>query len=165
MTELSTPIPLWLSLGPELVVVPLLVNEFYGLEDVPDDLDIELTRAALLNTFPSFAARFDAMATFSRMIRAVDEFDGKRFSTDTPVLLLSSTMAHPVFDSMVGTSATFWGVQTIPHTALRQVHACNHINIPYTEQTGREVVQFVLSVLELWDQILTDFINDLLHLK
>jgi hypothetical protein len=66
---------------------------------VPEDLDAPRVRRAMLELFPSYRSRFEAI---DKMQRIMESCELRAVPHDGPCLLLLSTEAHPVFDGLAG---------------------------------------------------------------
>ena len=66
---------------------------------VPEQLDAPRVRRAMLELFPSYRSRFEAI---DKMQRIMEGCELRATPHDGPCLLLLSTETHPVFDSLAG---------------------------------------------------------------
>ena len=66
---------------------------------MPEHLDAQRVRAAMLDLFPSYRSRFDAI---DKMQCIMEGCELKAEPHDGPCLLLLSTETHPVFDGLAG---------------------------------------------------------------
>ena len=66
---------------------------------MPEDLDAPRVRCAMLELFPSYRSRFEAI---DKMQRIMESCELRAVPHDGPCLLLLSTEAHPVFDGLAG---------------------------------------------------------------
>ena len=86
------------------------------MDEVPTDLDAERVRRAMLDIFPSYHRRFDAIDKMQRIMEGCVLHAAPH---DGPCLLLLSTDSDPVFDGLAG-------------GALAEVHTTNpHHTIGY----------------------------------
>ena len=66
---------------------------------MPEHLDAPRVRRAMLDLFPSYRSRFEAI---DKMQRIMESCELRAAPHDGPCLLLLSTETHPVFDGLAG---------------------------------------------------------------
>jgi acyl carrier protein/thioesterase domain-containing protein len=115
------------------------------LDVVPDDLDPLLLEEALVEVFPTYAARFEAARNLSLVAEAEPLFEAEVDPTIS-VLLLISTEEHEVMSAFTGgaPAEAEWS-QRFPHATVMHVKS-DHLTIPYTPETAWCIVQFLGSV-------------------
>ena len=86
-------------------------------KQVPEHLDAPRVRSAMIDLFPSYRSRFDAI---DKMQCIMDGCELHVAPHDGPCLLLLSTEANPVFDGLAG------GAPAEARTVPSRTHCCLH---------------------------------------
>ena len=119
-----------------------------GSDDSPNALDVDLMRALLLETFPTYAARFSAARvmeeTLLRGLR-VDE-EARQLLRSIPTLLLISTRHHAYLSCIAGgrRAEEDW-TALVPHAIVQRIADVDHVDVPYAWETAWNVGHFLCS--------------------
>ena len=115
------------------------------MDAVPEDLDTDLFKQAIVSVFPSFADRFTSQSSIVQNAASQDDVDFIRSAT-APMLLLISTDSQPVMDPFAGGSAAEaeWAL-LCPAAIVHHVKA-THITIPYAPGTALNIVSFLMMI-------------------
>lgn len=111
------------------------------MDEIPDDLDAPRFREALVALFPSYAARFAATEGWFGSPKKHGNS-----SLVLPVLLLISTDWHPAFGPVAGgLPAELEWKRRLPQALVVHVKS-SHLSIPYTSESGWNILQFLACV-------------------
>jgi acyl transferase domain-containing protein/acyl-coenzyme A synthetase/AMP-(fatty) acid ligase/enoyl-CoA hydratase/carnithine racemase/acyl carrier protein len=120
-------------------------------DNVPDDLDVDAIRHAMLDVFPSYAKRLQCADWFERMLsrsKTVLGIDSSCQAYDgMDILFVTSTEHHHIFSEVAGgeRAAREWEAE-FPRALSVRVEGCHHGTILYTEGCAKWVHQFLCDV-------------------
>jgi len=114
------------------------------MDDIPDELDAPRFKTALIDLFPSYAARFTATSAIDLSGNTLPIAETQ--SLVVPTLLLISTDVHPVFTPVAGgpPAREEWK-RRLPHGLVVHVKS-THLSVPYTAETGWSILNFLACV-------------------
>jgi len=127
---------------------PLLQDRIIAssvLDIVPSLFDARRFRHAATEIFPSYVSRYEEAASVRSALDGIDTTQVQSFASamsDVPVLMLTSTEDHPVFNGIAGRAAEEVFIPLLPHAQVVRVAHTNHLNFPYSESVIAEVLLF-----------------------
>jgi len=105
------------------------------MSDIPEDLDLNLARTAMLEAFPTYARRFADADAIERYHVEMPSLEGDNYALgEIPTLLVVSTEEHPYFSGVTGgaKAAEDWSM-LCPHALVSGVSGIDQSSSSYVE--------------------------------